>query len=495
MNELIIHLDGKGDKPLYEQIYEYIRGEIEHARIEPGEKLPSSRALSAYLQVSRSTVDMAYGQLVAEGYVDAVACKGYYVCSLPLPRNLRTGLEHTDWEAAGAGQVKAGALEGTEKFRYDFTPNGIDLNRFPIFAWRKITKNTLSQEKEELLRLGDARGERYLRETLCEYLGRARGIRCVPENILLGAGNDYLLILLCQLMGIGRRIGMEIYTYRQAYLTFQSLGLDVCAVPMDGDGMRVEELEKSGADMAYVMPSHQFPTGIVMPVKRRMELLDWAYAREGRYIIEDDYDSEFRYGGRPIPALQGYDRHGKVIYMGTLSKSVAPAIRISYMVLPEELMEIYRRKAGYLTSTVSRIDQMIVHEFFRDGYYERHLSRMRAAYKKKRDVLMAALAGCFQEKCAVFGEEAGVHLLAGFSLGRTEEELVGRAKEAGIRLYGLSGYRIAPGGGTGFVPWLQEGRNGESGRPQEAAIFLMGYAHMEEEEIRAAVQELRELFR
>ena len=179
---------------------------------------------------------------------------------------------------------------------------------------------------------------------------------------------------------------MESPTYKHAYRIFEQLGFSLTTVSMDARGMRVEELEDSGADTAYVMPSHQYPLGIVMPISRRMELLKWAYGKEGRYLIEDDYDSEFRYKGKPVPALQGADRNGRVIYIGTFSKSIAPAIRISYLVLPERLLEKAEDRLRRFSSTVSRTDQMILHHFIQEGYFERHLNRMRRIYGRKHDI-------------------------------------------------------------------------------------------------------------
>ena len=208
---------------------------------------------------------------------------------------------------------------------------------------------------------------------------------------MIGAGNDFLLMLLCVLLGNGNVFAMESPTYRKAYELFDGLSYTVKTAEMDESGMRVDSLEKTGANLAYVMPSHQYPLGIVMPVKRRMQLLEWAAGKEGRYILEDDYDSEFRYRGKPIPALAGYDRRGKVIYIGTFSKSIAPAIRVSYLVLPESLMESYEKKGRRISSTVSRVDQLLISRFLRDGYYERHLNKMRAVYKSRHDALLEAM--------------------------------------------------------------------------------------------------------
>ena len=225
------------------------------------------------------------------------------------------------------------------------------------------------------------------------------------------------------------------------------------------------------ADIAYVTPSHQYPTGIVMPLKRRLELLRWANEKEGRFIIEDDYDSEFRYKGKPIPALQGYDSDEKVIYLGTFSKSIAPAIRLSYMVLPVPLLKKYRENYRFINSTVSKVDQLIVQKFIEEGYYERHLNKTRALYKNRHDVLIEALKPLLG-RCRISGEHAGVHLLLNFKDGTSEEFLIRKAKEAGVRVYGMSQYRIET--------------------TEEPATILLGYANMSEEDIKEAVNLLNQ---
>ena len=231
--------------------------------------------------------------------------------------------------------------------------------------------------------------------------------------------------------------------------------------------MRIDELEKSGADIAYVMPSHQYPLGIVMPIQRRTELLRWA--EEGqRYIIEDDYDSEFRYKGKPIPALQGYDCKEKVIYIGTFSRSIAPSIRISYLVLPKTLLPIYYEKCRFLSSTVSRVDQLIIQRFIEKGYYERHLNKMRALYKGRHDMMLSQLK-TYLPLCEISGEHAGVHLLLTFPKERKEEELIKRAEEKGVKVYGLSSYDI---------------RREQTKQP----VILLGYANLSEEKIKEAIQ-------
>ncbi len=281
---------------------------------------------------------------------------------------------------------------------------------------------------------------------------------------------------------------MESPTYRKAYDLFHNLSNDVRIVEMDESGMRVDELEKTDAQLAYVMPSHQYPLGTVMPLKRRMQLLAWAADERKRdskdpgserYIIEDDYDSEFRYKGKPIPALQGYDRADRVIYIGTFSRSIAPSIRVSYMVLPQRLMGLYQSRARNISSTVSRVDQMLIAGFLNQGYYERHLNRMRSVYRNRHDALLEELRA-FRSICRVSGENAGVHLLLTFTNGMTEEEAIRRAAEQGVLVYGLSDYYLT-----------QDARQyaGKSNMAQNTV--LLGFANLTEQEIHESAGRLR----
>ncbi len=466
MYELAINLKSDGKIPLYEQIYEYIRSEIRDGHIASGEKLPSTRALSRCLDVSRSTVELAYEQLLSEGYIEAQPCRGYFAAQIDGLYQIRPQCCSTRKNDA---RVK-------ETYIYDFTPNGVDLKSFPYNVWRKLSRECLVDDRAELFRLGCPQGEWGLRNAISSYLHQARGVNCTPEQIIIGAGNDYLLMLLCAVIGTQHRVALENPTYRQAYRLFENLSCEVCTVDMDARGMRVDKLETSGADIAFVMPSHQYPLGTVMPIKRRMELLGWAGRIEGRYIIEDDYDSEFRYKGKPIPALQGYDGKGRVIYIGTFSKSIAPAIRMSYMVLPETLCRMYEERCGFISSTVSKVDQLILQRFIEDGYYERHLNKMRALYKSRHDTLLAALRE-WGADFTVSGENAGVHLLLHFCDGRSEEELIGLAARKGVKVYGLSEYYV------------------EGSREREEAVILLGYANMNEDKIKDAVNLLKEAWK
>lgn len=461
MDDLIIPLDASAREPLYEQIYHYIKNEIRNGSLPYHGRLPSTRALARHMQISRSTVDMAYAQLTAEGYLEAVPYKGYFVAPMD-------GLYVTPPQPERPERQMS---PGREPYRFDFSPRGIDLQSFPYSIWRKLTRNALMDGRRELFELGDPKGDYALREIICQYLHQARGVSCSPEQMIIGAGNEYLLMRLSQLLPSGCRMAMENPTYRQAYRILRGLGHEVIPIPVDECGMDIGKLKESGAMLSYVMPSHQYPLGIVMPIRRRMELLAWASEGE-RYIIEDDYDSEFRYRGKPIPSLQGVDRKDRVIYIGTFSKCVAPAIRISYMVLPHSLMERFG-SFNYYSSTVSRIDQAVMADFIRGGYFERHLNRMRAIYKGKHDVLLGALKdiGNF----AVSGENAGLHILL-TAQDRAEEELIELAGRQGVRVYGLSDYDIT-GSGSGHK------------------TVVLGYANMTEEEIREGVLRLREAWK
>lgn len=456
--ELLIPLDSRSKKPLYEQIYSHICAEIRSGALKAGDRLPSTRVLAEHLKVSRSTTQMAYDQLLAEGYMEARPCRGYFVSHLE--ELVETGPSGTE-EMQTAAELDAG-------WRVDFSPRGIDLDSFPYHVWRKLSRNTLVDDNKEMFHSGDHQGEPGLREAIRSYLHSARGVNCSTEQIIVGAGSEYLLMLLSQILEGKHVIAMENPTYKQAYRVFHSLGYEVCPVEMDANGMEPSILSESGANVAYVMPSHQFPTGVVMPVGRRQELLKWAVEEAGRYIIEDDYDSEFRYRGKPIPALQGMDRSGKVIYLGTFSKCIAPAIRVSYLVLPKPLLVRYRSQTSFYASTVSRIDQNILYQFLSQGYFERHLNRMRAIYKTKHDLLIELIEP-LKEQFEIRGEHAGIHILLTSKYNRSEQELISLAAEAGVKVYGLSSYFIHPE------------------HNHRSATVVLGYASLNEDAIREGV--------
>ncbi len=464
--ELLVPLDPQSQMPLYEQIYRFIRDEIRRGSLRAGERLPSSRILSENLKVSRSTVQMAYDQMLAEGYMETVPYKGCFVADT----QTLTGFGEADNSMRERAASFRGEETGKEDFtgKVDFSPRGIDLEKFPFGIWRKLNRDTLVDDNRELFGPGDPKGELDLREAIRSYLHSARGVNCSADQIIVGAGSQYLLMLLSRVLGDDHRIAMENPTYKQAYRVLKGQGYPVCPVDMDKFGMREDLLEETGADIAYVMPSHQYPTGIVMPVKRRQELLGWALRGEGRYLIEDDYDSEFRYKGMPVPALQGMDKAGRVIYMGTFSKSIAPAIRIGFLVLPGLLLNSYKERASFYASTVSRIDQKVLCQFLEKGHYERHLNRMRAIYKGKHDALLGALKS-LEDRFFIQGEYAGLHILLTHKKGMEERKLVALAAEQGIKVYGLSSYFI------------------HNEHNQYPPTLVLGYATLTKEEIEEGI--------
>lgn len=467
MKELPIHIQLQTDngKKLYEQIYEQIRQEIREGRLLKNEKLPSARFLSEHLQVSRTTVDMAYGQLVAEGYVEARAKSGYFVAAME---------ELYDLGSVVREPVRQQEQQAAEQCAYDFSPTRIDMSHFPYATWKKITKNILVDANSEMFSLGESQGDWDLRETICRYLHGSRGVNCVPEQIIIGAGNDFLLLLLEKILGRHIPVAMENPTYPRAYRIFESFAYPVSVISMDDSGMKMDELQESDAQIAYVMPTHQYPTGITMPIGRRMELLRWAAEKDDRYIIEDDYDSEFRYRGKPIPSLQSSDVNGKVVYIGTFSKAIAPAIRISYMVLPLGLLERYKQNCRFYASTVSRIDQRILNEFIKDGYFERYLNKMRKEYRTKHDQMMDSIKE-LEKQFVVTGENAGLHILLTDQMGRQEDELVALAEQSGVKVYGMNRFRM-----------IQE---------SSKATLILGYASLSTEEIREGIEVLTQVWK
>lgn len=435
MSVITFNIDTHSKEPIYMQIYDYICAEIRSGNLRPGDRLPSSRQLSVHLQVSRNTVDMAYGQLNAEGYIESRPKQGYYICDIT---NHIPAIFPSDAPAVPPSPRPA----SPSSVCFDFNPNGIDLEYFPYNIWKKTMKDILYNDSQDNLLLpGDPQGDLGLRQAIAGYLHQSRGVRCDASQVIVGAGTDFLLILLYQLLGAKAVYAVENPGYFQAYQVLSHIGASTVPVSMDGSGIHMDDLYHSGASVAYVMPSHHFPTGIVMPIKRRLELLAWAGNCPDRYIIEDDYDSEFRYKGRPIPSLQGIDTSGHVIYMGTFSKALTPAMRVGYMVLPPSLLSRYRQQLSFYSSSVSRSEQKFLTLFIRRGQFERHLNRMRNVYKEKRDYILKAFQP-YRQFLTISGENSGLHMLLHFKDGRTTTQLLSQAAEQGIRLYQVSDYSM-----------------------------------------------------
>ena len=412
---LVFSLDNESGKPLYQQIYEYIKEEIMQGRLSYREKLPSARELAASLLVSRNPVDTAYEQLVAEGYVYAVPQKGYYVSEITYIREYR-------------GQKKEIPLQEEEHtpvcWKYNFNPDEVDSSHFPYATLRSIARNVM--EREEFLSSGNAQGEEAFRRQVAKYLYRSRGVQCELSQIVIGAGIGYLLQLLSVLFRKSGKIAFEEPGYVRAKQIFASYGFDIVN-------------DRAQTRLCYLTPSHQFPLGTVMPAPERQRLLKWAREKEGRYLIEDDHDSEYRYKGKPIPAMQSLDPEGKVIYIGTFSKVITPALRLGYMVLPKELVSVFHRECGAYNCPVSRLDQQIVTTFMAEGHFDKHLNRMRKIYREKHDVMLSELQK-YPEKVKVHGDYAGLYVIAEVRTKKSEEQMVREAAEKEIYLRPLSAY-------------------------------------------------------
>ena len=445
-----------GNLPLYEQLYRHISTAIQSGQISPGAKLPSKRQLCATLGVSMSTVETAYALLSAEGYVISKPRSGYIAARIaPLALS-----------APAARPAPAAEPEAAPRWEYSFSTGAVDTSVFPFSSWARITKEAV-YENPELLQRGHPQGDAPLRAALAEFLAQYRGIRCTPDQIIVGAGADYLLSTVLQLLPEHREVALEDPGYPAAYASVLHHERQAVSVPVDSEGMDPGALERSGARLAYVTPSHQFPLGVTMPAGRRSQLLQWAGAAEGRYLIEDDYDSEFRYVSRPIPAMQGLDRQGRVIYLGTFSRSIAPAIRVAYLILPPALLERYRRDFPLAASTVSRFEQEALRRFLVQGLYARHLRRAGNLYRKKNVLLTQALSAI--PGAELSGAQAGLHFLLTLP-GRAEGDLVKLAADRGVRVHPLSQY-------CHKVPPLP-------------STLVLGYAGLTEEELPRAAERL-----
>ena len=427
MKELAVFVDTSLPIPAYEQIYSFIKKEIIEGRLGKGTKLPSTRELADYIQFSRSTILMAYEQLIAEGYIETRPRSGYFVTEIE--------------KGFGSSSVRNHSVKKhceKECYEIDFSPDGIEEDFFPYNEWRRLSHQVIVSENSELVNSGEPQGDKGLRKQIAQYLGESRGARTDADHIILGAGNETLLMIISMLVGKDAVFAMENPVYAKSCMIIKNLGHDVRMVNVNDAGIDVSELEGTDADIVYVTPSHQYPLGTVMSITRRLELIEWASKCDGRYIIEDDYDSEFRYKGKPIPSLQGNDSEGRVIYIGTFSKSISPALRMSYMVLPDSLYDKYMELSEFMGNTVSRIEQKTVELFMKTGGFERHLNRMRKIYRNKHDAMLAKLK---RWRCTtVSGENAGVHILLHINNGKSESELVRTAENAGIRVYPLSAY-------------------------------------------------------
>ncbi|MBQ2297063.1 MAG: PLP-dependent aminotransferase family protein [Ruminiclostridium sp.] len=417
---------------MYEHLYRCIKQDILQKKLKSGEKLPSKRAFAKNLGVSTITVESAYAQLVAEGYLYTLPKRGYYVCDL-----------EREEEPTAPRPVHILPKQPPKRIYWaDFVGSSVAKDMFPFSVWVKLLRDvTAGEDETALLTDTSAGGIRQLRQAIADHLYQFRGMTIDPEQIVVGAGTEYLYSVIIQLLGRNRGYAVEDPGYLRLTRIYEKNDVKVHHIPMDPSGIVPEKLEESGAEILHITPSHHFPTGVVMPVSRRYEFLSWASKGENRYIIEDDYDCEFRLAGRPIPTLQSVDVMEKVIYINTFSKSLAPAFRISYLVLPKHLVTRFYETLGFYSGTVSCLEQMTLARFISQGYFEKHINRMRNHYRTMRDKLLeeirrSPLAG----KVLIKGEDAGLHFLMQVDTPKTDEEILRDAEAEDLRLSFVSQY-------------------------------------------------------
>lgn len=479
-------MESRGDLSLYEYLYRCIRHDIAHGRVEPGQKLPSKRALAKQLGVSLITIEAAYDQLAAEGYIRSRERCGYYACKLaPAARieeqgNGRRGAEAASAPANRRHKDRTANSHNSQFFPQeekrpkgstghrptanpsvlpidglaphpqntplnapplaDFTHSTLATTMLPYSAWAKAVRQTLSDESAaSLAEAASAAGSPELRSAIADHLRQYRGMDVSPDQVVIGAGSQTLYQLLVQLLGRTRRYAVEDPGYPLLTRMYEQQDAQVAHIGLDDSGIDIDALETSDASVAHIMPSHQFPTGIVTTAARRRELLNWA--REGdRYLIEDDYDSEFRMAGRPIPSLFGIDAVERVLYLNSFAKSLGAAFRMAYLVLPPQLAQHFRKQLGFYANTVSPLDQLALARFIKQGHYDRHVNRLRTHARKTQDALVNALREAFGERIAFAGLNDGLHFIMQLESERGERELATAAKAAGIRIAPLSSF-------------------------------------------------------
>ena len=428
MEHISMVFDHDSKNPLYLQLHDYLASEIAAGRIREGERLPGKRTAASMLGISQITVDGAYQLLASEGYISSKPRSGFVVCRLE-------SLEPPPvYDEPMVYRPKSPSAE------LSLLTAGVDESLFPFRTWARLFKDTL-YNRPDLLNHGDPCGDADLREAISLYLHHSRGAYCHADRIIIGAGVEYLMWLLCHLLP-GRKAAMEDPGYPKIRQILAQGGMDVSFIPLDEQGMDPEALRKCDPNIAYMTPSHQFPTGTVTPAGRRTELLKWASEKPGRYIIEDDYDSEFRFDGRPMPCMQALDPR-RVIYIGTFSRTIAPAIRIAYMVLPRELMDEYRRRFSFFSSTVSRFEQQTLCRYIADGHFGRSLNRARNRYHQRRDALVSEISRRFGDKAELVNTHTGLSFQLLPHTDRSESEIEQNAAYLGLSVRGIGSYRLS----------------------------------------------------
>ncbi len=409
--------------PIYEYLYHCIKEDILEKRISCGEKLPSKRALAKFLNISVITVENAYIQLETEGYVESKPRVGFFVCPIILPDEPMPLSEPV-------GGITEQEIQATDTSHV-----------FPFSVWAKIMRRVLINSEYSISSPLPPNGIYKLRHAIADYLYHFRGMNVSPSQIVVGAGTEYLYSIIIQLLGRDKIFAVENPGYKRLSEIYKCNDVSVDYINIDANGLSIDALNKSSASVVHISPAHHFPTGIVMPVSRRYDILSWAEKAPDRYIIEDDYDSEFRFTGKPIPTMQSIDKNDRVIFINTFSKSIAPSIRVGYMVLPKSLCSVYEKRLGFYSCTVSLLIQETIAEFISEGYFEKHINRMKNFYKLRKNKIFEKISKSpFKDKITIMEESSGLHFLAKLDTEMSDSDLKHTLKKLGLNITCLSEY-------------------------------------------------------
>ncbi|HEY2421840.1 MAG TPA: PLP-dependent aminotransferase family protein [Neobacillus sp.] len=467
-----IQVDKQSNHPIYQTLYTQIRNQIRSGKIINGSKLPSIRALQIELNISKTPIETAYQMLIAEGYVVSKPKSGLYVVNLETNTNGNIGNKN---EISKSVQSDLANNKEKKKNMIDFNPTHIDNSIFPIRIWNKMVKEALENHEFEIGRYGDPQGELSLRELLCDYLFNARGVNCSPDQIFIGNGIVNSINIISKLLQDRGSIAIEDPGYILARNQFLLNEWHVTPIPVNESGLMVEKLECHSIDAVYVTPSHQFPTGSIISYTKRERLLNWA-SKHNAFIIEDDYDSEFRYKGKPISSLQGLDSLGRVIYIGTFSKVFTPALRINYMVLPITLLDKMKEISSEINSVPSRIDQWAMSSFIEKGQFYRHIRKVRNVYRKKHHFLVETIREHLGRYVEIKGEYAGIHLQLVIKTHQSVYILIEKAELYGVMVHHFQNM------------WMDENK-------EEFPTLYMGFAALSEKEMEKGILLLKEAWR
>lgn len=426
-------LAGQNDKPVYELLYEYIRNDILTGKLVSGDRLPSKRNMASDNGISVTTVVNAYNQLLMEGYIKSFEKKGYFVSDISaLPRVKKKNLYENP-------------VYVEDNWFADFGSNNILYKNFPHFTWKKVVREVLSTYETELIMRGHPFGNEELKYEIADYLYRNRGITVSPELIVIGAGIEFLYNRLINVLPSSSTYAVENPGYKKIPKLYNSFSLNWKSIDMDDEGINMRDLETVNPNIVHVSPEHHYPLGTFMPLKRRQELLAWGCGAANRYIIEDDFDCEFRYGSKPMPALKSLDVCEKVIYMNTFSKTLSPAIRISYMVLPEKLMRKYIENTYFFTNSASTLEQLALALFIKKGYFERHIRRIKKLYRQEGETLREILLTNKDIPIISLSEtQNGTHILVKLQTELSDDEVREKTVKKGVQVNFLSDFCTKP---------------------------------------------------